>query len=101
MSYEKDFVLSKFQWPYPLRYGVVNNVGCDVLVIGGGVAGCWAAIKAAERGAKVVIAEKGCTIKSGAGGMGCDHWGRVPKPIGRLTAEELAGPPSFGKSMAD
>src|SRR5215467_13187040 len=31
----------------------------DVLVIGGGPAGCWAAITAAENGASVVLADKG------------------------------------------
>ena len=30
----------------------------DVLVIGGGPAGCWAAIAAAQAGASVVLADK-------------------------------------------
>lgn len=38
----------------------------DVLVIGGGPAGTWAAIKAAEAGADVVLADKGYTGTSGA-----------------------------------
>lgn len=37
----------------------------DVLVIGGGPAGMWAAISAAEAGARVVIAEKGYVGTSG------------------------------------
>ncbi|HLA81199.1 MAG TPA: FAD-binding protein [Thermoleophilia bacterium] len=37
----------------------------DVLVIGGGFAGCFAAIKAAEAGADVVMAVKGQTGRSG------------------------------------
>ncbi len=37
----------------------------DVLVIGGGFAGCFAAIKAVEAGAKVVMAVKGRTGRSG------------------------------------
>jgi hypothetical protein len=27
-------------WPYPILYGKVNEVSCDVLVLGGGIAGC-------------------------------------------------------------
>lgn len=37
----------------------------DVLVIGGGFAGCFASIKAAESGAKVMMAVKGRTGRSG------------------------------------
>ena len=38
----------------------------DVLVIGGGPAGTWAAIKAAQAGARVVLADKGYTGSSGS-----------------------------------
>ncbi|UDY23049.1 FAD-dependent oxidoreductase [Nocardioides sp. Kera G14] len=38
----------------------------DVLVIGGGPAGTWAAIKAAQAGASVVLVDKGYTGSSGA-----------------------------------
>jgi succinate dehydrogenase/fumarate reductase flavoprotein subunit len=38
----------------------------DVLVIGGGPAGCWAAITAAEYGASVVLVDKGYCGTSGA-----------------------------------
>ena len=38
---------------------------CDVLVVGGGIAACFAAIKAAESGADVVIADKGYVGRSG------------------------------------
>ncbi|MET0897639.1 MAG: FAD-binding protein [Mycobacterium sp.] len=41
-------------------------VSTDVLVIGGGPAGTWAAIRAAEAGADVVLADKGYTGASGA-----------------------------------
>ena len=37
----------------------------DVLVIGGGIAGCFAAIKAKEQGADVVQVDKGYVGKSG------------------------------------
>ncbi|MEM2425021.1 MAG: FAD-dependent oxidoreductase [Candidatus Bathyarchaeia archaeon] len=81
--------MDKIKWPYPILYGDEREVEADVLVLGGGIAGCWAAIEAARRGVKVALVEKGCTIKSGQGGMGCDHWLFVPKPIGRLTPEEV------------
>jgi succinate dehydrogenase/fumarate reductase flavoprotein subunit len=37
----------------------------DVLVVGGGIAGCFAAIKAREQGAKVLLVDKGFAGKSG------------------------------------
>jgi succinate dehydrogenase/fumarate reductase flavoprotein subunit len=37
----------------------------DVLVIGGGIAGCFAAIKASEQGARVILVDKGHAGKSG------------------------------------
>ncbi len=40
-------------------------VKCDVLVIGGGIAGCMAAIKAQEAGAKVVLVDKGFVSRTG------------------------------------
>ena len=47
------------EWPYPVRYGQENVVSCDVLIIGGGVAGCHAAVSAAKHGARVVVADRG------------------------------------------
>ena len=67
--------ISNAQWPYPIEYDKEAEVETDVLVLGGGIAGCWAAITAANKGAKVAIVEKAATIRSGAGGAGCDHWG--------------------------
>jgi succinate dehydrogenase/fumarate reductase flavoprotein subunit len=52
----------------------VETIEADVLCIGGGIAGLMAAIRAAELGSKVVVAEKGNTLTSGAGGMGNDHF---------------------------
>ena len=46
----------------------------DVLCIGGGIAGLMGAIRAAEGGAKVIIAEKSNALYSGSGGMGNDHF---------------------------
>jgi len=49
-------------------------VEADVLCIGGGVAGLMGAIRASELGAKVVVAEKGNTLRSGSGATGNDHF---------------------------
>ncbi len=55
-------------------------VKADVLCVGGGTAGMMAAIRAAELGAKVVVAEKGNTRRSGAGRTGNDHfWCYIPE----------------------
>ena len=76
-------------WPYPIRYGKETEVETDVLVLGGGIAGCWAAINAARKGVRVTIVEKAATIRSGAGGTGCDHWIYTPNPLSEVTAEEV------------
>ena len=64
-------------WPYPIRYEEEQEIEADVLVIGGGIAGCWAAIAAAREGLSVTLVEKGDTIRSGAGGPGCDLISRM------------------------
>ncbi len=57
----------------------VIPIETDVLVIGGGLAGCMAAIKASEYGLKVTIVEKANTVSSGCAGTGIDHvWGYIP-----------------------
>jgi len=78
-------------WPYPIRYGEEQEIDTDVLIIGGGIAGCWAAISAAREGLKVALVEKGDTVRSGAGGPGCDHWCDVPaNPHSRVDPDEWA-----------
>jgi len=79
------------QWPYLLCYRETRVVETDVLVLGGGIAGCWAAITAARKGAKVAIVEKGATMRSGAGGAGCDHWQwAADNPCSKVAPKELA-----------
>ena len=78
------------EWPYPIRYEQEQTVETDVLVIGGGIAGCRAAISAAQRkGLRVAIVEKAATIRSGAGGPGGDHWeNAMTSPLSNLSPEE-------------
>ncbi len=52
----------------------IEKKKCDVLCIGGGIAGLMAAIQASESGAKVIVAEKANTLRSGSAGMGNDHF---------------------------
>lgn len=79
------------EWPYPVKFGEETEVETDVLVLGGGIAGCWAAITAARNGANVVLLEKGDVRRSGAGGPGCDHWCNVPaNPLSRVDPDEWA-----------
>jgi len=49
-------------------------IGADVLIVGGGIAGLMAAIRAGELGARVVVSEKANTMRSGAGATGNDHF---------------------------
>jgi succinate dehydrogenase/fumarate reductase flavoprotein subunit len=78
-------------WPYPIRLDKEQEIETDVLVIGGGIAGCWAAISAARTGVKVALIEKADTIRSGAGGPGCDHWCVVPaNPHSKVDPDEWA-----------
>ena len=46
----------------------------DVMIMGGGIAGCYAAAKAAESGLKVTLVEKANTQRSGTAAMGMDHY---------------------------
>ena len=74
------------EWPYPIRYDKENEITSDVLILGGGVAGCHAAISAARNGAKVVLTETGHAKRSGSGGAGVDHWhGAVTNPCSKVT----------------
>ncbi|RTL95780.1 MAG: FAD-binding protein [Hyphomicrobiales bacterium] len=53
--------------PKPQRHNNESlRIHADVLVLGGGPSGAWAAVAAAESGAKVVLADKGYLGTSGA-----------------------------------
>lgn len=78
------------EWPYPVNYDVEHEVSTDVLVLGGGIAGCHAAINAARKGAKVIVVDKGPVITSGSGGAGVDHWQLAcTSPCCKVTPEEM------------
>lgn len=53
---------------------VTQRYETDVLVVGGGVGGLMAAIYAAEKGARVLVADKAHTLRSGSGATGNDHF---------------------------
>ena len=78
------------EWPYPVHYGKENEISADVLVIGGGLAGCHAAINAAKKGARVVVVDKASIIRSGSGGAGIDHWhDACTNPCSKISPEEM------------
>ena len=79
------------KWPYPDEFGQEETVESDVLVLGGGMAGCFAAIAAARRGQRVVLVEKGATKRSGSAGTGFDHWeSACTNPCSKVTPKEIA-----------
>ena len=80
-----------YAWPYGNEVGTQETVECDVLVLGAGLSGCFAAIAAARRGKRVVILEKGAIARSGAAGTGFDHWeSACTNPCSNVTPEEIA-----------
>lgn len=59
---------------FDMRKPKQHVISTDVLVIGGGLAGLNAAIAAAERGAAVLVMDKGGIARSGSIGGGVDHF---------------------------
>jgi len=81
---------ARMKWPYPIEWNETGTVEADVLVLGGGAAGCFAALGAAEKGVRVALVEKAATVASGAAGSGCDHWeSAATNPCSRVSPEEL------------
>ncbi|MEU4269485.1 FAD-binding protein [Streptomyces sp. NPDC026092] len=72
----------------------------DVLVVGGGPAATWAALKAAQAGADVVLADKGYCGTSGAtASSGTGVWYVPPEPAAREAA--MASREALGGFLAD
>jgi len=89
-SYQETVGGSVLEWPYPVNYGKETEVSGDVLILGGGLAGCHAAINAARKGAKVIVVDKGAVIRSGSGGAGIDHWhDACTNPCCKISPEEM------------
>ena len=83
--------MTELAWPYPNEMDREERLSADVLVLGGGMAGCYAAIAAARKGRSVILVEKGATVRSGAAGSGFDHWeSACTNPCSKVTAEEIA-----------
>ena len=78
------------RWPYENKTDEVIHHHSSVLILGGGIAGCMAAIGASIEGEDVLLVDKGCVRYSGAGGSGCDHWeSAATNPCSTVSPEEL------------
>ena len=67
----------------------INEISTDLAIIGGGVAGCMAAIRAVELIDRVLVVEKCDTRRSGCATTGVDHiWTYVPDIHGPGTTVE-------------
>lgn len=81
----------KYIWPYENETGQEETIESDVLVLGGGLSGCFAAIAAARKGLSVTLVEKGAAERSGSAGTGFDHWeSACTNPCSGVTPEEIA-----------
>ncbi|HCR04895.1 MAG TPA: adenylylsulfate reductase subunit alpha, partial [Gemmatimonadetes bacterium] len=82
----------------------IEVVECDVLIVGGGMAGCGAAYEAAywarQKGLRVVLTEKGAIERSGAVAMGLSaincymgmkHGENQPEDFVRYVRQDLMG----------
>ena len=80
-----------YDWPYENEMGQEEIIESDVVVLGGGLSGCFAAIAAARKGLRVTLVEKGATEKSGSAGTGFDHWeSACTNPCSEVTPEEIS-----------
>jgi succinate dehydrogenase/fumarate reductase flavoprotein subunit len=62
----------------------IQEHSCDICVVGGGLAGCMAAVRAAELNDEVILVDKSNPERSGCAGTGLDHiWGYFPEVQGK------------------
>ena len=79
----------------------IMTADTDVLIIGGGLGGCMAAINAADRGVRVAVTDKSNTLASGAAATGVDHiWSYIPPVHEKMgyTIEDMAEEHRLGMS---
>ncbi|MDB6104531.1 MAG: gamma-glutamylputrescine oxidase [Gammaproteobacteria bacterium] len=79
--------------PAPDRPGLAGNVDCDVCVVGGGIAGCSAALHLAERGYRVVLLEEnriGWGASGRSGGQAIYGLAAPQSKVERLVGPEAA-----------
>ncbi|MDQ0322017.1 succinate dehydrogenase/fumarate reductase flavoprotein subunit [Pararhizobium capsulatum DSM 1112] len=82
------------------RPSSATEIACDVLVIGGGPAGCWAALEASGAKARVVLVEKGYCGSSGAtASAGTQIWYVPPDPTER--EEAMASREAMGGYLSE
>ena len=63
------------------------DLNADVLIIGGGLAGAWAAVAAAREGSRVILVDKGyCGTSGVTATAGPGHWWVPPQPEARQAA---------------
>lgn len=82
--------MNQYKWPYKNEIGEEQHLECDVLVLGAGLAGAFAAIGAARQGKSVILMEKGTTARAGSAGSGFDHWeAACTNPGSKVTPKEV------------
>jgi len=75
----------------------------DLLIVGGGVAGCVAAVKGREQGLDVTVVDKAALRRSGGAASGMDHIATIPnagitiKDIVTQVCDDGVYPPIFAK----
>jgi succinate dehydrogenase/fumarate reductase flavoprotein subunit len=78
----------------------IDTLSTDVFIVGGGPAGTWAAIKAAEAGVDVILADKGYTGASGAtASVGTGVW--YVDDVPELREAAMASRETLGGNLAD
>ena len=103
MEYRK-YIAAKLplEWPYPVAYEKETRVECDVLIVGGGLAGAFAAINATKKGARVAVTDKAPIVRSGCAGVGIDHWGLVhTAPCSRYSPDDMVERGMMSRSKGD
>ncbi|GAB7529003.1 FAD-binding protein [Pseudomonas sp. 3A(2025)] len=85
----------------PLSRTLTLELQADVLIIGGGLAGTWAAVAAAREGARVVLVDKGyCGTSGVTATAGPGHWWVPPAPGMREAAIDKRLSTAYGLADA-